>query len=142
MSLNEKILESINTELPAMVAGELKNFIADAEANKAALDRLRAEHQEAMAELTKFRALNAQASSVTAREVAVTARERAVELTEAIHKVKAECNDQRVGEIRELVRTVFQSNRLDYSLSLGIPVKDPYGSSQIQQTSGTITKTP
>jgi hypothetical protein len=142
MSITEQVQKAINENLPALAAGELKNFIAEAEANKAALAASRKELDDLRAKQHKFIRFEERESDVTSREKAAYVREQKLALDEAVLKVKQECENQRVSEIRNLVQTVFQSNRLDYALNLNVPVNHPAGYTENKNLYGNITKTP
>lgn len=139
-NISEKVLQAISTELPSVVAGELKLFIDHAQTDKRELDNLRILTTGQQVELDKFRAIENQENDLKTRQASINARERKLELDEAVFKAKNESESRRIEEIRGLVQTVFQSNRLNYNLNLGIPNEDKYGNNTTKQIYGNIEK--
>lgn len=140
MSINAKIIEAINVELPAAVAGELKIFIEKAQADSALLAVVIAERDANELELKRLRGIEAKESDVNRRLAEVVMREGATTLKEAVLKVQQDFNDQRLGEIKQIVSSVFASNRMNYNVNLGVPIVSP-GSSYptTQPITGSIT---
>lgn len=140
MSLNEKVLAAINAELPSAVANELKVFIEQAQIDRSRLDAIIIERDTKEIELKRLRGIESREHMLGQKESNLTARERAVELKEVILKHHEEFNNKRVDEIRNLVSTVFASNRLGYNVNLGVPMKDNNNYTTTAPITGIITK--
>ena len=141
--LSEKIQEAIAQSLPAAVAGELKDFISQAEVDAKRRYELQLEVNNLQKENLRLRDLELSEIAVKSRESVVASIENAVTVKEQILTLREEHAKQRVEEIRSLTSTVFGSNRMNYDLSLGLPNpaygrKDQYGCTVPEGYSQTI----
>jgi hypothetical protein len=140
MSLSNDIQDAIKKSLPSAVAGELQAFIEEAKQNKANLDLVIKERNAKEVELQRLRGIETREANIAAREAAARIKDHDLQLKESVLKAQEEFNNRRVDEMRNLVSTVFGSNRLNYNLNLSVPVKDQYGNTMNYPASGDITK--
>lgn len=150
MELTEKIQAAIAENLPNAHAGELKKFIDQAQKDSIELKALREKATKDDRELTTLRGhiqtekdIEAIKNEQDTKAVELDNREKILEIREYHAK-------ERVSEIRGLTETVFKSNRLNYDVSVGIPVnpppKDQYGNRDYSEApdthmvTGNVTK--
>lgn len=124
-TINKAIKEAIEANLSSEVAGNLKDFITKAEENAVVIKELQVDTKTQHDELLVLRTLNNQKNDLERRERECVNREAMLELENKVLIVKTECQNMRVDEIRGLVSTVFQSNRLGYNINLGYNEYDP-----------------
>jgi len=115
-TLSDKIKEAIQTELSGQVAGELKDFIAEAEMDKeqlmiakeeiAALD---VDREELKDRIRVFEKLELDATQIDASFINLEKGQNDLRRNEEILDIKGAHAQERVEEIRSLVEIIFKN---------------------------------
>lgn len=146
MELNSSIQKAIQDSLPLAVAGELKDYIATAQKTAEAYSALQQVYITLKADYDRLLKLELRENDVTKREEALRENDRDIKTRLQLVTMREEHAKERIDEIKNLTATVFQSNRMNYNVSLGMPVQrenDQYGSQKQVETfpvMGNITK--
>lgn len=145
MALEDDIIKAINTNLTAEVSGRLKVRIQQAEDNERKLALVEKELKEVKEALQSAKALISTEEQLNEkiRKFAET-RDAAKEATvaKAIVDLKLEFAQQRVHDMKELVKDVFANSRFKYTVTEGgsvpVPNNTPGGYPIAMPTSRTV----
>lgn len=141
MSINEDIQRAIDKNLSSEVASRLKDFIFDAEQKAVELKAYIKENEAFKIELNVLRALETKKGELEQRERSLDHDEAKLDVEKQVLEVKEKCAQSRIDDIKELTRTVFGSNRLNYNLSLHqSDYNSTTGHNESRTTTGDITK--
>ena len=149
MNLEDSILRAIRDQLPESVAGELKAFIDQAQADGDELYDLRIERDELKKELEREKSehlqLKMKESDLRRREqelaelrVQCTDLKRALDKNLALVELKDQLIDREVSGLKEVVLGFCANNRFKYSERARVPIpiegmpagKDEWGNPQ------------
>jgi hypothetical protein len=139
MAMNDEITQAIQKNLPAAVAGELKSYLAQAEADKEQIVRL----SDKVAQLRQACEIGDKALKDAQEKLAahVAIDKRLAEVTEkenrlavTLAEARASAAERRAEDIHALVGTVFKNPTVKRSLYENQGMNQQYNS----QTGGTI----
>jgi hypothetical protein len=119
INVADKLKAIVAENLPALAAGELKEFIEAAQIREKELYKLQIDHEETKKKLnditihfndlkSNIDAVDAKGESNLKKEADLASRERTLEIT--LLKKELECAKEVTGKIFELTSTVFKNN--------------------------------
>lgn len=146
MTINSDIKESIEKNLPSLVAKELKEYIEQAEKDKSTIKSLCGTNEKLLSDLSKLQMNWTQVEANKKISEDLSRRRQEVERLEAALNLKAqavlihdEFNKRHVGEMKELVALVFKNNQYKYQEDGQRPV--PYNPNGTSYTGAPFNKT-
>ena len=151
-TLSAKLLQEVQKSLPAMAAGEMKEFIEQACKDKERMEYLERENKELEEAYNKLRreqdSVERESIRIDGMKAGIKERERKVEQKERNQQVaemqlKLECAESKTSTVKEMMNLVFKNTivREGICSSVGSPVKDQYGNESIQYSSDSKNKT-
>jgi hypothetical protein len=138
MQLTQALQEKIAEHMPALVAGELKDFITKAEATAAELERARdrlksseASNQDLREKLEQHRELDRKLEEIASRERELAGRELQVRYDVAANR--ASVAEGKLEVLSDMMKTVFRNTEVRRQVLESVPVpvdatpRDQYG---------------
>lgn len=140
----EEIKKIIEANLPAQMAGVLRDFIQESEARESSFKELQSKYDKLKLNFDDLASKNRKFDDLVSRETKVFDKEQALWIREKDQeidtmKIKVEEAEKRAELSKELVKTVFSNPTLSYRENGWMPVKDPNGYTQNGSFDRTIT---
>lgn len=143
MELSKDIQDAIARSLPSLAAGELKQFIEQGQ--KAIKDAIefKARYEQEKNDREALERYRNEGSALLSRETEVNKKELRLAHHGELLKLREELMNHRLDDLKEITRTVFQSNRFDYSTQINgsIPVSSGNGGYPINMPVNMVSTT-